>query len=587
MKKIRERKGVLRPLLKKYAPAYLVGVIMLFMVDYADLFIPKLTGEVTDGLAAHTIGRGDILSAAVKIFLCGLLIVTGRFLYRYFIFGSSRRIERTIRNSMFAKLETLSQRYFNEHKTGDLMSYFTNDLDAVRMAIGFAVVACFDSTVLTILVLYRMVTYVSVKLTLYTLIPMSVIAVFGYFYGDLIERRWAKKQKSFADLSDYVQESISGERVIKAFVQEQRQVDAFREVNDKNRRTSLSVVRLDAAFGPILHFLVGVTFVIAIVIGGWQTMTGAMTLGRFVAFNSYVGALVWPMLALGDSITMVSQGIAGLNRLHEIFDETPDIVDDDDLDDVTELGGEIEFRDVTFRYKDDLPDALRDISVRVKKGETLAVLGRTGAGKTTLVNLICRVYDVNEGTITFDGHDIKKIPLKVLRENIAYVPQDNFLFSNTLATNIAFGKLDATQSEIEEAAKTADIHDNITEFPLGYKTVVGERGVTLSGGQKQRSSIARAILKDSPILIMDDSLSAVDTDTEETILENLKRVRAGKTTIMIAHRVSTVQNADHILVLDDGNMVEYGTHDELMAKGGVFATMVEKQRLEAQLAMED
>lgn len=430
-----------------------------------------------------------------------------------------------------------------------------------------------------------MMTYVSVSLTLYTLVPMAIIAAFGYFYGERIERKYAKKQKSFADLSDQVQESVTGERVIKAFVQEEKQLDAFEKVNQYNKKTNLDVVKLNALFGPALNLIVGATYVIAIIVGGYFTMTGRITLGRFVAFNSYIGSLVWPMLALGDSITSVSQGIAGLNRIHEVFDESPDIVDDENPDKIDRLEGQISIKDLSFAYKENLPNALTNISVDIKKGETLAILGRTGAGKTTLVNLLCRVYDINEGSITFDGHDIKKIPLHLLRESIAYVPQDNFLFSNTLANNISFGKLDATMDEIIEACKDADIHDNISDFPEQYQTMVGERGVTLSGGQKQRSSIARALLKDSPILVLDDALSAVDTDTEETILENLKRVRKDKTTIMIAHRVSTVQNADYILVLDEGNIAEYGTHEELMAKGGIFKKMVDKQQLEKQLQM--
>lgn len=588
MKKLKERKGVLRPLLKKYAPAYLVGLITLFTVDYVNLFIPQYMGDVTDGLEAHALDAAGVWAICAKIVLCGAVVFVGRYFWRYFIFGSARKIERELRDVMFAKLETLPQRYYHEHKTGDLMSYFTNDLEAVRQAIGPAVVTCFDSSVLTVLVLYRMITRVSVKLTLYTLIPMGVLAVFGYFFGEVIERRYAKMQKAFADLSDYVQESISGERVVKAFVQEEKQAVAFREVNENKRRATLNVVKLDAAFGPILHFLVGLTYVVAIVIGGWYTMLGDMSLGDFVAFNMYIGSLVWPMLALGDSITMISQGIAGLNRLHEVMDEESDIVDDPRPDAVASLTGQISVRNMSFAYRADLPEALHDISVEIEPGETLAVMGRTGAGKTTLVNLLCRVYDVTGGAISFDGHDVKKIPLHVLRENIAYVPQDNFLFSATLANNISFGRIDATREQVEQAAKDADIHDNIMDFPDGYDTVVGERGVTLSGGQKQRSSIARALLKDSPILILDDSLSAVDTDTEERILENLKRVRQGKTTILIAHRVSTVQNADHVLVLDEGRAVEYGGYQELLEKeDGVFATMWKKQQLEAQLLQED
>ena len=588
MKKILKRKGILRPLLKKYALRYVFGIAMLYIVDWVGLFIPQLTGEITDGLAAHVLDARGILLLAGKILLCGAAVMLGRFCWRYFIFGTARKIERNLRDQMFGKLETLSQNYYHSHKTGDLMSYFTNDLEAIRMAVGPVIVSAFDSVVMSIMVLYRMMTYVSVKLTLYTLIPMAVIAVFGYFFGDAIEKRYAKMQKAFAELSDQVQESVSGERVIKAFVQEKREAERFRAVNEGKRRATMNVVKMDAAFGPILRFLIGVTYVIAIIYGGYLTITAEMTLGKFVAFNSYIGSLVWPMLALGDSITYFSQGYAGLDRIHEVFEENPEVFDGAELDDVDCLEGEIEIRDLTFAYREDLPEKIRDLTLHVEKGETLAVMGRTGEGKTTLVNLLCRVYEVPEGKIFFDGHDVRHIPLRTLREGIAYVPQDNFLFSNTLSKNIAFGRLDATPEEIEEACVAADIHDNIMDFPDKYETVVGERGVTLSGGQKQRSSIARALLKDSPILILDDSLSAVDTDTEETILGNLKRMRAGKTTIMIAHRVSTVQNADHILVLEEGRMVEYGTHDELMAiPDGIFRTMAEKQQLERQLELEE
>ncbi|MBR1660323.1 MAG: ABC transporter ATP-binding protein [Oscillospiraceae bacterium] len=588
MEKPTRENGILWPLLRRSAPRYLIGLVMLFVVDYVNLFIPQLTGEVTDGLAAHTMDAQAVLIAAGKIVLCGTLVAAGRFGWRWFIFGSARRVERSMRNQMFEKLETLSQRYYNVHKTGDLMSYFTNDLEAVRVAIGPEVVSAFDSTVLTLLVLWRMFTRVSVKLTLLTLIPMAVIAVGGYFFFELVEKRFSEMQRAFSKLSDHVQETISGERVLKAFVQEEREKEAFRAVNEAKRQTTLRVVRLEAAFLPLLEFVVGVTYVIAIVYGGRLTMTGAMTLGKFVEFNAYIGSLVWPMIALGDSVTYISQGVASLKRIHAVFDERPDIADEDELDDVTALGGEITLDRVSFAHRPGEADALRDLTLKIPKGETLAVMGRTGAGKSTLVNLLCRAYDIDSGSICFDGHDIRRIPLHVLRENIAYVPQDNFLFSDTLRRNLAFGRPEAGEGEIVAGAKDADLHDDVVNFPEGYDTVVGERGVTLSGGQKQRSSIARALLKDAPVLILDDALSAVDTDTEERILANLKRVRAGKTTVMIAHRVSTVQNADHILVLEQGRMAEYGTREELMAiPGGVFRTMAEKQQLERQLQLEE
>ena len=588
MKEKLKRKGILRPLLKKYAPRYLVGVAMLYLVDWIGLLVPQLTGEITDGLAAHMLDAAGILALAGRIVLCGAAVMLGRFFWRYFIFGTARRIERDLRNQLFQKLETLSQSYYHAHKTGDLMSYFTNDLEAIRTAVGPVIVSAFDSIVMTIMVLYRMMTYVSVKLTLYTLIPMAAIAVFGYFFGEAIEKRYAKMQKAFANLSDRVQESISGERIIKAFVQERQEAERFRAVNDKKRKATMDVVRMDAAFGPILRFLIGVTYVVAILYGGYLTITAEMTLGRFVAFNAYIGSLVWPMLALGDSITYFSQGYAGIDRIHEVFDAQPEVFDAEETDAVEQLHGEIDVRDLSFAYRADVAAGIRGLTLHVAPGETLAVMGRTGSGKTTLVNLLCRAYEVPEGTIFFDGHDVRRIPLRTLHENIAYVPQDSFLFSDTIGSNVAFGKSDATAEEIVAACMDADVHGDIADFPEQYETVVGERGVTLSGGQKQRVSIARALLKDSPILILDDSLSAVDTDTEESILGNLRRARAGKTTIMIAHRVSTVMNADHILVLEDGKAVEYGNREELMRiPDGVFRTMAEKQQLERQLELEE
>ena len=588
MKEKLKRKGILRPLLKKYALRYIVGVAMLYLVDWIGLMVPQLTGEITDGLAAHVLDARGVLLLAGKIVLCGAAVMLGRFFWRYFIFGTARRIERDLRDQLFEKLETLSQSYYHAHKTGDLMSYFTNDLEAIRTAVGPVIVSAFDSVVMTVMVLYRMMTYVSVKLTLYTLIPMAVIAVFGYFFGEAIERRYAKMQKAFADLSDRVQESISGERIIKAFVQEKREAERFRAVNEHKRKATMDVVKMDAAFGPILRFLIGVTYVVAILYGGYLTITAEMTLGKFVAFNAYIGSLVWPMLALGDSITYFSQGYAGVDRIHEVFDAQPEVFDAPETDDVEALRGEIDIRGLTFEYRADVDTGIRGLTLHVAPGETLAIMGRTGCGKSTLVSLLCRGYEVPEGTIFYDGHDIRRIPLRTLHENIAYVPQDNFLFSDTLSRNVAFGRADATPEEIIAACTAADVHGDISDFPEQYETVVGERGVTLSGGQKQRVSIARALLKDSPILILDDSLSAVDTDTEETILGNLRRAREGKTTIMIAHRVSTVMSADHILILEDGRMAEYGSREELMAiPDGIFRTMAEKQQLERQLELEE
>ena len=587
MSRRKKRTNKLLEYLWKYKHMYVIGVIILLIVDHFDLYIPQYIGEVTDGLSAHTIDAAGVYSILIKMIIVAGVIALGRFSYRYFIIGTSRKIERQLQNDIFAKMETLSQRFFNENKTGDLMAYFTNDIESIREAIGWSVISAVDAIVLTTMCLYRMMTTVSVTLTLMTLIPMVGIGFYGYFIMNAFERNFTARHESFAHLSDEAQESISAERVIKAFVQEDRQQKHFEQVNDHNRQVNLKLARLRSYAWPGMEVFIGIAYVIAIAFGGYFCLIGDITLGRFVAFASYVNILVWPMLAFGDTIITFTQGIAGMKRINKVFWTKPEIVDCAHPAKVEKVEGEISFEDVSFRYLENLPYALQDINVHIEKGETFAIMGRTGAGKTTMVNLIARLYDVTSGTIRVDGIDIRKMPLKVLRESIAYVPQDNFLFSETLGQNISFGKLDATLDEIIEACKMADIDSNIQDFPEKYDTMVGERGVTLSGGQKQRASIARAILKDSPILILDDSLSAVDTDTEDTILANLRKIRQGKTTIMIAHRVSTVQAADHIIFLEDGKIAEMGTYQELVDLDGQFAAMVRKQQLEKQLAEDE
>ncbi|MBQ4251546.1 MAG: ABC transporter ATP-binding protein [Erysipelotrichaceae bacterium] len=581
------KKGRLNKLLSylwKYRFMYLTGVAMLLMVDYLDLYIPMFTGRITDGLSSHTIDSAGITKTVLMLLGCSVLISIGRLGYRYFVIGTSRKVERAMQNEIFRKMETLSQTYFNHNKTGDLMAYFTNDLESIREAIGWSVISAFDSVVLTFMCLYRMMSNVSVKLTLITLIPMVCIGFYGYFIMNSFDKAFTERHESFGKLTDVVQESISAERVIKAFVQEKAQAEEFKKANNRYRDVNMRLVKLRSYAWPGMGMFIGLAYVIAIGFGGYFCLVGDMTLGRFVTFSSYVNTLVWPMLSFGDSTITITQGISAMRRINKVFDEIPEITDDPNPDDVTSLEGEIVFDHVSFRYDESLPLALDDINVRIEKGETFAIMGRTGTGKTTIVNLITRLFDVTDGAILMDGHDIRKVPLKVLRENIAYVPQDNFLFSETLKQNISFGKQDATLDEIIEACKMADVHDNIVDFPDQYETMVGERGVTLSGGQKQRASIARALLKDSNILIMDDSLSAVDTDTEERILENLRKIRKNKTTIMIAHRVSTVIGADHIMVLDDGKLSEFGTYNELMELDGEFARMVRKQQLEKMIA---
>ena len=572
---------------KRHGLQYILGIVALFAVDLMNVYIPQYTGEITDGLEARTLEMDGVIRLILRILILGAIVALGRFFWRYFIFGASRSIEKEMRNDLFAHLEKLSMRYYNEHKTGDLMAHFTNDLQSIRMFLGPTVITAFDATVMLVLVLGQMILYVDMKLTLVAVLPLILIIFGDYFYGKLMHRRFIRKQKAFSDLTDQVQEAVSGIRVIKAFVQEHKELAAFAVTNKVNQEKNLSVVRLQALFVPVLDLIVGVSSLLTLLYGGYLAINGTISLGQFVAFNSYIGMLVWPMIAAGDCITYVSQGLASLKRIMVISEERPDITDGPEVKPVDHLEGDIVFDHLTFSYPGEKnAPALNDISVHIEKGSTLAVLGRTGSGKTTLANLLMRLYDVKPGMIRIDGHALKQIPLQVLREEIAYVPQDNFLFSDTLENNIAFGVTEKDPEAVRQAARDACIHDNIMEFPEQYQTMVGERGVTLSGGQKQRSSIARALLKDSPILILDDALSAVDTDTEEQILRNLKINRRGKTTLIIAHRISTIQNADHILVLDDGKIAEYGTHEELMEQNGLYRSIYEKQQLEKQLSEE-
>ncbi len=570
--------------IKRHKWQYIGGIITLFILDFANLYIPKVTGIITDGLAAHTMDMDGVLRNIGIILGIGLTLAVGRFLWRYFIFGASRSIEHEIRDNMFEHLETLDVEYYNEHKTGDLMTRFTSDLNAVRMAIGPAVIAAFDAVVMTVMVIGQMMVYVNLKLTLVAIIPMIFIAFGELYYGKIMQKRYLERQEAVSDLTDFVQESFSGVRVVKAFVRERSQIKAFAKANANAKKKNLRIAQMESVVIPLLDVVIGISSLLTLLYGGYLALAGEITIGRFVAFNQYITMLVWPMLACGEAINAFSQGGAGIRRIQEVFEEKPEIADRTDVakaDQIRKIRGDIRLRHLTFIHRGHSEPTLKDISLDIKAGTTLAVIGRTGNGKSTLVNLLLHLYDVKSGMIFIDGMDINSIPLKTLRENIAYVPQDNFLFSDTLKSNIAFGTDNEEMDEIIRATKTACIHDNIIAFPDGYDTIVGERGVTLSGGQKQRSSIARALKKDAPILILDDALSAVDTDTEEKILKNLKENRRGKTTILIAHRISTIQNADVILVLEDGEAKECGNHRELMELGGIYKDMFEKQQLEA------
>ena len=579
---MKQKNNILVKLIRINLHWYILGLATLLMVDYVNLLIPEYTGKIVDGLSSRTFNLSQIIMVLIAILISSSLIMAGRMLWRMFIFGASRKIERELRNNLFSKLETLSCRYFNYHKTGDLMAHFTNDLEALRNSLGPAIVSSFDAIVMTILTLYKMSIGVNTKLTLLTLIPMGGIAIGGYYFGEYIEKKFTQKQEAFASLSDYVQESISGERVIKAFCQEDKQSMAFSKVNKNNFQKNMAVVKTMATVFPLLDLVIGVAFVIALVYGGYLTMINEITLGQFIAFNQYIGMLIWPMIALGDAITSFSQGRAAMGRILDVFSEENEIKEIENPI-FHQLQGEIEFKNVSFAY--DQQNVISNLNLNIEKGETLAIVGRLGSGKTSLMSLLFRLYDPTQGDIYIDGHNLKDLDLHQYRSSIAYVPQDSFLFSDTLENNLLFGVENKTTKDMIEACKNACIHDNIIDFPNGYQTMVGERGVTLSGGQKQRTSIARALIKDSNLLILDDSLSAVDTDTEEQILNNLKNIRQNKTTIIIAHRISTIMNANHILVLDEGVLKEYGTFEELMKLNGIFKEMYDKQQLEKQLTL--
>lgn len=578
--------GVIFTYLKKHWFIYTLGIVMLALVDYYNLIVPQITGQITDGLSAKTLDFNGVLSLIISFFIMVVVVAIGRIIYRFCIFGSCRKVETEIRDDLFAKLETLSPNYFSFNKTGDLMSNFTNDIEALRNAMGPAIVSSFDAIVMSLMTLYKMISYVSLKLTLVTLIPMVLIAIGSLYFAQEEEKRYFEKQRAFGKLSDFVQESYMGIRVIKAFVQEKKQDKEFEKANQNAYTANVAVSKLMAFFWPFLELVIGISYVMTIVYGGYLSIVGDITLGRFVAFCQYTNMLIWPMLAFGDAINCFSQGLAASKRIKTIFDEEAEIKDDEKTNySIKELKGSIDFNNLSFRYQKNLPNALNNISFHIKPGETIAILGKTGSGKSTIANLLCRLYNVNDNEICIDGYNLNSIPLEVLRKAIAYVPQDNYLFSDTITNNVRFGNLKAGLNEVQDVCKMAMVHDNIIDFPEGYNTLVGERGVTLSGGQKQRISIARALIKDSSILILDDSLSAVDTDTEENILDNLKTYYNNKTIIMIAHRVSTIKNADYILVLDKGEMVEFGNFEELMALNGVFKAMYDKQQLEKQLAL--
>lgn len=568
---------------KKYLLNYIMGIIALIIVDIAQTRVPIIVGDVIDGIEFETISMEDIKSAIIILFGIAGVMYAGRIIWRFFIFGTSRSIERDIRNDMFSHLEKMSAAYYQKHTPGEIMAYMNNDLDAVRMALAQGILTLFDAIALGTLTLFNMVTEIDPMLTLVAVIPMLLIAISARFMGREMFSRFSGKQQAFADLSNFVQENLSGIKVIKSFVQESKSVMRFEKANKNTYDNNMKLLKLQTVIHPLMHMISGLALAVAIIYGGYITILGRITLGEFTAFIAFLGMLVWPMMAIGIMINIFTMGAASLKRIENILNDPADIRDSDNTADIKNILGCIKVLNLNYKYPETDKLVLQNISFEVKNGQTLGIIGRTGCGKTTLVNLFLRVFNPEEGTIFIGNTDILKIPLRTLRKNIGYVPQDNFLFSDTIANNIDFGLRSNNREKIIEAAKSAVVHENIVDFKEGYDTVIGERGVSLSGGQKQRISIARAIIKDPEILILDDSVCAVDTDTEEKILKHIKETRVGKTNIIIAHRISTIQDADIIIVLDEGKIAEKGTHEELLTNKGLYHSIYEKQLLEKML----
>jgi ATP-binding cassette subfamily B multidrug efflux pump len=574
--------------LKAHKWQYILGVIVLLAVDGLQLITPRIIGFVTDGLTDRTMSMKTIALYSAAIVLVACFVALLRYAWRMLVMGAARDLEYWLRNKFFAHLETLSPSFYNNNKTGDLMAHATNDIGALRMAFGPGVVMITDALFIPATTIIIMLFTTDIRLTVLALLPLPFIAVLMSVFGKLIQRRHKDVQAAFSDLTDKVQENMSGIRVVKSFVQEKQEIDKFLQSNENYIDKNMRLIKVFGFMFPLVTFIASLSYIIVIGYGGMLVIQDELTLGQFTSFIAYLGLLTWPMMAIGQVVNVLQRGAASMKRLNEIFDVQPEIFDGPEVKSCVaeDLKPSVECKHLTFTYPGAAHPALSDISLKIEEGKTLAILGRTGSGKTTLVNLILRMYNTQPAMLSIGGHELHTIPLKTLRESIGYVPQDNFLFSTTLRDNIAFSDIHMDTARVEQSARFAHVYDNIMEFPLQFNTILGERGVTLSGGQKQRVSIARAIAKDPKILILDDSLSAVDTKTEEKILEGLKQVMKNRTAIIIAHRISTIKDADEIVVLDDGKIVERGTHVELLALKGLYNSIYEKQLLEEKLQKE-
>ena len=573
----------------KHIFALLLGVVALVSVDYFQLKIPEFYNYVVTGLNDGVVNIGGQELAFDLDFLldkiCAPMILTilvmalGRFLWRICMFGTAIKVETDLRERMFDHCKDLSQQYYQVNKVGNMMSLFTNDLSTINECFGDGTLMLVDALALTGLAIYKM-SKLDPILTLLAFIPMFLLFAVGAFVGKYMTKKWEERQEKFSQLSDFSQENFSGIAVIKAFVKEFKELWAFKKLNKENEKVNIEFTKISTLLHISVTFFVNSVICVILGYGGYLVYKGDFQVGQLIEFYGYFTSIVWPVMALSMLIDMTSRGKASLKRISELLDAKPDVVDGQAVEAVEHIKGEIEFKNLDFTYPDGDYKVLENINFKINAGENVGIIGKTGSGKTTLVDLILRVYNVSDNSLFIDGKDVNTIPIKVLRDFCAYVPQDNFLFSDTIENNIAFSRDASTSDEVIKAAKLSDVHENISEFPAKYATILGERGVTVSGGQKQRISIARALMKEASILILDDSVSAVDTKTEKVIIDNLRENRRGRTTILIAHRISTVEKMDKIIFIDEGKIVAVGTHNELIERCPDYKVMVELQKLE-------
>ena len=571
----------LLPYVKKNIWFIIGGLTSLLMVDVLQLFIPRIIKWVVDDLTQGKANSEFLLRYGLMIIGLAVLMIIFRFFWRYFILGTAYRMEKILRLRLFSHLQTLPLKFLNQFSTGDIMAHATNDLNAIRMALGMALVALVDGVLLSLMAIGFMVD-INLNLTLYALIPAPILVLTTNQVGKRVHDRFLKVQESFSFLTEKVRESFAGIRIIKAYVQEEDRLKKFSAVSSEFVQKNIDLVRIWSFFFPLVLGLINLSLAIVLILGGKKTILLTITPGDFVAFMSYLGILTWPLIALGWVINLLEQGAASMKRINTLLETAPEPSFYPPPADINRPAGKIEFKNLSFSYNGG-PLILKNINLTINPGERIALVGRIGSGKTTLLNLLLRLFEVKEGGIFLDKIDSKTIPLEKLRVNIGYVPQDTFLFSDTIKENITYGSPQGSTETMVAVSKAAEIYDEVMSFSHQFETVVGEKGVVLSGGQKQRIAIARALLMDAPILIFDNALSSVDTETEERIMTNLKPLISQRTTIIVTHRVSSIKDVDCIYVLDEGSVKEQGHHDDLMARGGIYAEMFRRQLIEREL----